>query len=535
MTSPGSLSSVGRGQLVDGSGVEDWIARQQRQFAEFDSSFGVGRAGGLGDPFFSHPLGGVGVTDPVFRRTERPVVNYQPEKMGDSSDLSPKAKVSYDQDKFQVEFNVQEYSPEDLSIKTEGDVLIVLAKHETKVEGGQSFVSKQFEQRFSLPSGVKPDKISSSLSKDGYLTVTAPRESMAITGSKRNQLENNTGGQVYTQSPETRQESDGLPHPKVSYDDDKFEIALDAKEYSPEDMDVKVEGNTIILTAKQEIQEAGGTRTRVFEQKFSLPSGVNPEKVKSSLSRDGVLTITAPRGNVAAQSSTSTLENKMDKVMSPSSWNTADRTSKDTKSSLYDDRRQEPVFDDQRRGSAFDDRRRESAFDDRRRESAFDDLRKDSGFNSAIARPSGSLFGQSRADNFFDDKSIFDRERSGSLFDRDDRSLFAANSEQNGVSKVQYDNDTYKILVNVENFKPEDLVIKTVDNTVQVEAKHEEKTSDGRSYSTRSFNQSFTLPRGVNPELVSSALSKDGILTLSAPLPQAIKNSNSERLVPIKF
>ena len=54
---------------------------------------------------------------------------------------------------------------QELSIKTEGDVLIVLAKHETKAEGGQSFVSKQFEQRFSLPSGVKPEKISSSLSK----------------------------------------------------------------------------------------------------------------------------------------------------------------------------------------------------------------------------------------------------------------------------------------------------------------------------------------------------------------------------------
>ena len=54
---------------------------------------------------------------------------------------------------------------QELSIKTEGDVLIVLAKHETKAEGGQSFVSKQFEQRFSLPSGVKPEKITSSLSK----------------------------------------------------------------------------------------------------------------------------------------------------------------------------------------------------------------------------------------------------------------------------------------------------------------------------------------------------------------------------------
>ena len=49
--------------------------------------------------------------------------------------------------------------PEELSVKTEGDVLVILAKHETQTETGSSFISKQFEQRFSLPSGVKPDAI----------------------------------------------------------------------------------------------------------------------------------------------------------------------------------------------------------------------------------------------------------------------------------------------------------------------------------------------------------------------------------------
>jgi crystallin alpha B len=62
-----------------------------------------------------------------------------------------------------------------LSVKTEGDVLVILAKHETQTESGGSFISKQFEQRFSLPSGVKADAIISALSKDGILTVTAPR------------------------------------------------------------------------------------------------------------------------------------------------------------------------------------------------------------------------------------------------------------------------------------------------------------------------------------------------------------------------
>eukprot|EP00092_Neocalanus_flemingeri_P002650 GFUD01002838.1.p1 GENE.GFUD01002838.1~~GFUD01002838.1.p1 ORF type:complete len:464 (+),score=130.83 GFUD01002838.1:288-1679(+) len=461
--------------------------------------------------------------------------------MADINDRSPKAKVSYDQDKFQVEFNVQDYRPEELSIKTEGDVLIVLAKHETKAEGGQSFVSNQFEQRFSLPSGVKIEKIASSLSKDGVLTVSAPRENLPISSyQKKGEIENKSG-QVFSQS----EESEGLPQPKVSYDDTKFQISLDVKSYSPEDLDVQVEGNSIILTAKQKIKEAGGTRTRVFEQKFSLPNGVKAELVKSTLTREGVLVITAPKGNVAdKQSYTETVENKMDKVLDPNSWEKEKK-----KDSVFDERKKESAFDDIRRDSAFEDRKKEfgfnndSLFNEKRRDSAFDDLRRDSSFNSAISNSrTGSIFDKERS-SFFDEKSMFDKERTGSLFDDrkersgslfDDRSLFASNSEQNGISRVQYDDDTYKILVNVEKYKPEELVIKTVDNTVIVEAKHEEKTSDGRSYATQSFNQSFTLPRGVNPELVSSALSKEGVLTISAPLPKALKSSSSERLVPIK-
>ena len=74
--------------------------------------------------------------------------------------------------------------PEELSIKTEGDVLVVMGKHETKSEGGSSFISKQFEQKFSLPSGVKPESITSSLSRDAVLTVTAPRDSAGFRKSR---------------------------------------------------------------------------------------------------------------------------------------------------------------------------------------------------------------------------------------------------------------------------------------------------------------------------------------------------------------
>lgn len=291
---------------------------------------------------------------------------------------------------------------------------------------------------------------------------------------------------------------------------------------------MRVEGNTIIITAKQEIQEVGGVRTRVFEQKFSLPSGVKAELVKSSLTREGVLVITAPRGNpAAAQSYTESVENKMNKVMDPTNW---DRDVNRKKESLFEDgkdlRKKDSFFDDSRMTREFDERRKEFFDDfnkdsifDKRRDSAFDDLRRDSNsFSSALnnTRHGGGIF-----DNGL---STFSRERSTSNL----------NDQENGASRVVYEDDLYKILVNVDKYQPEELMIKTVDNSVVVEAKHEEKTSDGRSYSTQSFNQSFTLPRGVNPECVTSALSKSGILTISAPLPKALKSNDRERMIPIK-
>jgi len=408
----------------------------------------------------------------------------------DSEEMSPKAKVSYDETKFQVEFDVKDYKPEELSIKTEGTTLVVLAKHEEK-SGDSSYVTKQFEQRFTLPSGVKVEAISSSLSKDGKLMVTAPRSVEQhktpigeIKWKTRDGFESDNSN--VTQS--TKSNEEGLPHPKVKYDDDKVCISIDCQKYKPEELDVKVEGNTIIITAKQEIKEVGGTRTRVFEQKFTLPSGVKGDKVTSSIDRDGVLSITAPKGNPAASTMNQSIEQKMDRVLSPSSWSS-----------------------DFGSGGIHDD-----DFSSPRRSSSSTITTKSSSNSSAF--PGSIMF--DRGDDFKNERSLF--------------SHSDAMDNNDGISKVQYDDDTYKIMVNVENYKPEELTIKTVGNSVQVEAKHMEKTSDGRSFSSRNFSQTFSLPKGVNPEEVKSALSKDGTLTIEAPLPQpktAIKGS--ERMVPI--
>ena len=200
--------------------------------------------------------------------------------------------------------------------------------------------------------------------------------------------------------------------------------------------------------------------------------------MKSSLTRESMLVITAPRGSDnAKQLNTEQVENKIKKVLDPSSWD--------------DERRRESAFKDQRKTSAFDDFRRDSMVDEKRIESMFDDLRRDSALNNQIKNSNqGSILDTSRSSHF------------------DDQSLFATDNAQNEISQVGIVDDTYKIMVNVQNYDPEELVIRKVNNTVKVEAKHDEKASNGHSYSTQSFNQSFSLPAGVDPETVSSALSK---------------------------
>ena len=55
-------------------------------------------------------------------------------------------------------------------------------------------------------------------------------------------------------------------------------------------------------------------------------------------------------------------------------------------------------------------------------------------------------------------------------------------------------------------YTPEEIVVKTVDNKLLVHAKHEEKSETKSVY--REYNREFLLPKGTNPELIRSSLSK---------------------------
>jgi len=92
------------------------------------------------------------------------------------------------------------------------------------------------------------------------------------------------------------------------------------------------------------------------------------------------------------------------------------------------------------------------------------------------------------------------------------------------------DGKQLKLRFDVTQYLPEEIVVKTVDNRLQVNAKHEEKSANRSVF--RKYEREFLLPQGVNPELIRSSLSKDGVLTVECPLPQI--EDNSEHRIPIQ-
>ncbi|XP_023945274.1 heat shock protein beta-1 [Bicyclus anynana] len=91
------------------------------------------------------------------------------------------------------------------------------------------------------------------------------------------------------------------------------------------------------------------------------------------------------------------------------------------------------------------------------------------------------------------------------------------------------DGKSLKLRFDVSQYTPEEIIVKTVDNKLLVHAKHEEKSETKSVY--REYNREFLLPKGTNPEAIKSSLSRDGVLTVEAPLPQL---AITDRNIPIQ-
>ncbi|XP_004840151.1 heat shock protein beta-1 [Heterocephalus glaber] len=91
----------------------------------------------------------------------------------------------------------------------------------------------------------------------------------------------------------SRQLSSGVS--EIRHTPDRWRVSLDVNHFAPEELTVKTKDGVVEITGKhEERQDEHGYISRCFTRKYTLPPGVDPTLVVSSLSPEGTLTVEAP-------------------------------------------------------------------------------------------------------------------------------------------------------------------------------------------------------------------------------------------------
>ena len=73
-----------------------------------------------------------------------------------------------------------------------------------------------------------------------------------------------------------------------------------------------------------------------------------------------------------------------------------------------------------------------------------------------------------------------------------------------------------QVVMDVEGFKDSDLTVKSF-SPMEIVVEGKQETSDGCTFSSKSFSRRFNLPSNALIEDASSNLSSDGVLTITVP------------------
>ncbi|CAB1320173.1 unnamed protein product [Coregonus sp. 'balchen'] len=87
-----------------------------------------------------------------------------------------------------------------------------------------------------------------------------------------------------------------------------------------------------------------------------------------------------------------------------------------------------------------------------------------------------------------------------------------------GLSEVRVEGAKWRITLDVSHFSPVEITLRTREGFLEIRGKHEERP-DVHGFIARCFTRRYTLPIGIDPKIIRSSLSGDGILSVEASLP----------------
>ncbi|MBN3310342.1 heat shock protein beta-2 [Amia ocellicauda] len=105
---------------------------------------------------------------------------------------------------------------------------------------------------------------------------------------------------------------------------------------------------------------------------------------------------------------------------------------------------------------------------------------------------------------------------------------------ERGFSEVDSCDDWFRVLLDVCQFTPDELSVRTVDNLLEVSGHHAQRL-DQHGFISRDFTRTYILPMGVDPLLMQVSLSHDAVLCVEAPRKSAdVKPSVNELKIRVE-
>jgi len=256
---------------------------------------------------------------------------------------------------------------------------------------------------------------------------------------------------------------------KMTVDD--WEESVDMTGFTEDDISVRRFGRRLMIRAVQEGGDHGsswGYSRRELVRSLELPDNLILRSLRTELTDDGQLKVT---GKKIERKTTGEIGNHA----SPS-----DQASEETNHGTINDSQN---MDDENGQESNSDKNKENNID-----KSEDVAMETSGHNED--QPA--------------EKS--DEKENGSV---------SNNSESCEVTtpKIDITDHIFEESIKVSGFKPEDVSVKVVDNTVLVVADSKEE-NDG-VFVHKHLEKSYSLPQGVSPDSLHSVLTKEGILTIS--------------------
>ena len=279
-----------------------------------------------------------------------------------------------------------------------------------------------------------------------------------------------------------------------------FRVRFNVNSYKPEEVSVKIESNKLIVHAKHEEKSDNKSVSREFNREVDVPRDIDPIGLQCSMSTDGILTVEAPlpTPQYGAIKDSGGRGPQYEPIHS-SNASSVSSPARNTPPLVIPQQQQQQQMNPPPPPPPTSQQQQQQ-----KHSSTFTTF-----LSGAPSAP------QSQPIKYQNQPIMTPQPQSppyAPIYEMQPQQQQQASSS---LSAAQDSDRKFKVDVDIEDFAPEELSVKTVDKKLVISARREEKL--GNRSSTKELNREIHLPDTIDPYAVKAFFSDNGKLIVEAP------------------